>query len=363
MDSNLDFFLGANTPNGFVSYFKDILVPSENFTVYLIKGGPGTGKSTFMKTVARELSPLDPFAEYIYCSSDPASLDGVIFHKLGIAFMDATPPHEAEPRYPGAFEIVINLCDLWDEAYLQESRKNIVMLVDQNKALHERATRFLAAAGNLLGDTYRLALEFTDLKKTESAAEKLAAKEIPLKKVRTPKEHRRFLSAVTDGKITFFEQTALQLCSNIFQVDDCYGSFSRTFLATVRKHALLSGYEIFTCACPLSPYDKIDHILIPELSLGFITTNKITKLSAPPAKLIHHRRFIDKDALRHRKARISFNKKAASQLLLEAARLIKEAKSIHDEIESYYIKAMDFDALHALCDKTISNIKANILPS
>lgn len=41
-------FAGANTSEGFVNFFGEILAANTN-RVFIIKGGPGVGKSTFMK--------------------------------------------------------------------------------------------------------------------------------------------------------------------------------------------------------------------------------------------------------------------------------------------------------------------------
>ena len=45
----VDFFLGANTASGFRSYLNTYDEPQAEFKRFLIKGGPGTGKSGMMK--------------------------------------------------------------------------------------------------------------------------------------------------------------------------------------------------------------------------------------------------------------------------------------------------------------------------
>ena len=48
----IDFFLGATTPAGFKGYFEP-LRREPGMQMYLIKSGPGCGKSTLMKRLAR----------------------------------------------------------------------------------------------------------------------------------------------------------------------------------------------------------------------------------------------------------------------------------------------------------------------
>ena len=47
--------------------------------MYLIKSGPGCGKSTLMKRLAIKAEQKGEPIQRIHCASDPDSLDGVIF--------------------------------------------------------------------------------------------------------------------------------------------------------------------------------------------------------------------------------------------------------------------------------------------
>lgn len=87
------FFLGANAPTGFYSLY-DQLIDLENAQVlYLLKGGPGCGKSTLMRRVAQRLEEAGHTVEYIQCSGDPDSLDAVVIPALATAIVDGTAPH------------------------------------------------------------------------------------------------------------------------------------------------------------------------------------------------------------------------------------------------------------------------------
>ena len=47
------YFLGCNSAEGFVSLFNELYDPYDGWTLYIIKGGPGTGKSTLMKNLCK----------------------------------------------------------------------------------------------------------------------------------------------------------------------------------------------------------------------------------------------------------------------------------------------------------------------
>ena len=75
---NLRYFAAANTYKGFISYFKDVFDSKKYDRIYVLKGGPGTGKSTLMKRILSNVSARGGEVTEILCSSDPNSLDGIV---------------------------------------------------------------------------------------------------------------------------------------------------------------------------------------------------------------------------------------------------------------------------------------------
>ena len=51
-----NIFLGANSADGFLNRFYS---KGEDLYTYIIKGGPGCGKSSFMKAVAQRAEELN----------------------------------------------------------------------------------------------------------------------------------------------------------------------------------------------------------------------------------------------------------------------------------------------------------------
>jgi hypothetical protein len=93
----LHFFLGANTPQGFVSRFDQLSGPEDGWRLFVIKGGPGTGKSSLMKKVAQAFD--NQALEFIHCSSDADSLDAVILPESRLSIADGTAPHAVMPKH------------------------------------------------------------------------------------------------------------------------------------------------------------------------------------------------------------------------------------------------------------------------
>ena len=84
--------------------------------------------------------------EYILCSGDPASLDGVVIPRLRTALVDGTAPHVVEPKYPGVAEQYVNLGACYDRAGLQGVREEIQGAMTGYREHYQRAYRCLGAA-------------------------------------------------------------------------------------------------------------------------------------------------------------------------------------------------------------------------
>ena len=337
------FYLGANTPVGFVGYLDDLYDAGDGWQAYIIKSWPGTGKSSLMRTVMNTMSELGQEPEAIYCSSDPRSLDGVLFPKLKICILDGTAPHVIEPRYWGAVEQIVNLSACMDGDLLHRQHAAIMSATDACSAMHVRCRKFIGAAASLLGDSARILQEFTDGEKVARTAARIAAREFGCHSGAPGKERRRFLSAVTPEGIVTFHETIQALCPRIYAVEDEHGAASRLLLGDLRRRALDAGLDIVTCACPLAPHDKLEHLLIPSLGLGFTTSNTWHKADFPVYRRIHAARFTDTEGLRSKRQILSFNRRAARELLNEAIQIAADAMALHDKMERFNIRAMDWE--------------------
>lgn len=89
----LQYFLGSNSPTGFYSLYQELITPETANAIYILKGGPGCGKSTLMRRVAAQAAQTGEEVEYIMCSGDPGSLDAVLLPRLRVALVDGTAPH------------------------------------------------------------------------------------------------------------------------------------------------------------------------------------------------------------------------------------------------------------------------------
>lgn len=347
MDS-VGYFLGCSSPGGFHSFFGEMCPPHEGGYTYIIKGGPGTGKSSLMKKINSILRYAGVETELIYCSSDPSSLDGVYAPSLGCLIADGTAPHVLEPKYPGAAQELVDLGRFWDKAALKARAEEIIRLTDENAACHRRCRRFIEAAALLRDDVMRLSVACVDTAKIKRSAARIAAREFGTPSGRIGEESHRLLSAVTPDGVKFFDSTVRLMCDRVYVIEDQNASCAAALLSLIRGYALSGGYDVVTSPCPLSPDGEPEHLLVPALRLGFVTSNRFHTADFENTVKISSARFTDRVKLREHASRLNFTKKAYAEFVDEAVSSLVAAKSVHDELESIYISTMDFSVMDAL---------------
>ena len=340
-----DFFLGCLSPTGFRGYFHE-LARQPGLALWLIKAGPGCGKSTLMKQLAQQAQRQGEPVQRIHCASDPDSLDGVILPRRRCAVVDATAPHAMEPEAPGAEEQVVSLYHTIRAPELQAHRQEITALFARNADLRRRAARYVASAGSLLLDSRRAEACNADFEKVRRYVKRLCARLLP-PTGNTGTEELRLLSAMTPKGGVFWQGTVQTLADRYVVFRDEYGAVSRLLLELIHAEALTRGHHLITCPCAMHPEDKIDHIFIPSLRLAFLTDSPWHPVRLPGTAAVRCTRFVDRENLAAYRARLRFNRRAAGELLEQATALMAQAKSCHDELEIYYRSAVDFTAVDA----------------
>lgn len=347
------YFLGANTPHGFYSLFNELYNPEKDNKIYIIKGGPGTGKSSLMKKVASAAESKGYIAERIPCSSDPLSLDAVIIPELNISIADATSPHIINPVYPGVCEHTIDLSQCWDKTKLKANSSVIKKITKDNSNAHKKCIRFLKAAAVVDAEINDIIMSICDHDKINRFTKRLISTE--LKNVQSGTKRNIFLSAVTPLGIAVQYDTLYSACDKVLNINDKYGCISDKIIKAIDNHSEMNNLIRTNCLCPMNPEKKIEHIMFDN-QFAIFTSNTYHPIINKSYKTIHAERFIIKDKYNKVKNKLSFLNKTKLELIGESIKCLEEAKALHDILESYYIAAMDFSKVSAVTEYTIKEI-------
>ena len=351
------YFLGANSPEGFYSLYSELIVPQSARRIYLLKGGPGCGKSTLMRQVEQAAVKAGLRTERILCSGDPDSLDAVLLPEQGIALADATAPHVMEPKFPGVVERYINLGDCYDCAALQNVRSEIMGCMTGYPQCYTRAYRCLEAAFELHEDVRATLLTPQLRQRLSRRAKGILRRELKSRKTEE-KGHvkQRFLSAVTHrGYLTLFD-TVQTLCPRVYLFQDSY-ALAHDLLVELLTGAVEGGYDVVACRDPMAP-ERLQHLLIPQAGLAFVTSTAALPYPGEAARHIRLDSAADAALVRCSRPRLRFALKMSAALQEEAVSSLAQAKQMHDELERLYNPHVDFDRVHQIAGEVIDEILA-----
>ncbi len=334
------YFAASNSTSGFYSYYAEIFDAAHITHVYAVKGGPGTGKSRFLRDVAEAGENAGRRCEYIYCSSDPTSLDGIILSDgrgEGIALLDATAPHVYEPKLPGAREELVNLGAFWSSEGLEERREEIESLNQKKSEAYRRAYRYLAGFGEVTKNRDALVAPYVKHKKLQGFVERLM-QAIP---------HGRGYSATPAlmhsvgmrGEVGF--DTYFAAASRIYLIEDCRGTaaYLMQYLGELCREW---GLSIRISHDPVE-YEKIDGVFLRESGIAFaVCPSESCDYSH---KTVRMRRFVDiagmKGSVRTEILAAERMRRATRAAAIDALEKVRE---LHFRLEDIYMESMDFEA-------------------
>lgn len=342
------YFLGANSPGGFYSLYDELIDLRTSDTLYILSGGPGSGKSGFLSSIADSMISSGLEVEYIHSLEDPSALDAINIPALGIAYADGTAPHTIEAKFPGAVERHIDLGGFYDPDGLKPHKLEIMEITRAYKALYNRAYDCITAAWGIMRKLGSHILDEGVFESVHKRAKGIIAREIPKGNKSPAKTRKRFLTAVThQGHVSRFDTIENQ-ADRVYLLDNDLG-LSHLLISDIANAATSAGHDIVLCPSPLDP-DRLEHLIIPSLSLAFVSQSHYLEYSGERYRHIRLDAMVEGERLKSYKARIRFSRKIFGILMQESADILSDTKKLYDELEGIYSPCTDIDGINALAD-------------
>jgi len=343
------YFAALNGGKGFLSFFDDIFSSLDR--VYIIKGGPGTGKSKLMRDIAAEAVNKAYTVEYFYCSADPESLDGIIIKELNVGVLDGTAPHVADPVYPGSREDILNVGAFWKSDVLKKEQETIRRLTDEKAALYRSVYAFLSAAEQLENETLAL-LSAALLKDKMTAAVARLLKS--LKKGSGFSTEVRLVEGFGMKGRVFFD-SLLERKGKVFVLKDRCGVGS-LFLKEIVSICRQKDQPVTVSYSPITT-DRLNAVCLREAGLSFhLLPDGISLPEGTDTAFINLDRFLDNSILKEKRPSLRFCEKSAEALIKSAADRFEDIGRIHFDLEQIYIRAMDFHKKEAFTKKLLVSL-------
>ena len=334
------YFCSANSGLGFVNFYPSLAERAER--VFVIKGGPGTGKSSFMRCVALSAQKCKRSVEYYYCSSDPDSLDAIFIDRK-VLLLDGTAPHTMELSLPGAKDDIIDLGAFWDCALLIGQRKRIIQLSKQKSNCFSAAYAYLASAKSATDAQSVLISDAVLSEKLSSCAERMM-KKLPCGD--RFHESKIFISSYgMRGKVTF--DTLLSMANEKITVSELCGS-AHIFLDEIYRESRRKKLKVISAANTLIP-SRLDAVYLVEFGKLFLIGNG-------GEKHVNMHRFVDSELLKERKNELKQSAELIAYSENAAMDSLRRASKYHFELEKIYGDAMDFTAKEEFTDNFVSEM-------
>lgn len=340
------FFAGGNTSEGFYSFYHH-MIKADATRFFIIKGGPGTGKSTFMKYIGEEMNDRGYNLEYHHCSSDKNSIDGVVITDLNIALVDGTAPHAIDPKTPGAVDEIINMGEFWNLEGIIPYKKSIMQHNKAKKDFFNLAYSNLSEAkiiNNELEFYIAESMDFASINQLSHEVLKDVFMDVDPDFSKLVEPRRLFASAYTpQGEVTALD-TIIADVEKVYLFKGEHGSGKSTLLTKILEMATWQG--IFTEAYhnPLDP-SKLDSLVIPSLKLAFITHDDVD-LSDFTAIEVDFNKFSNKIVLDFYESEIKDCKQRLKASCERAISFTQKAMEEHNKLEEFYIDNMDFERIN-----------------
>jgi Cdc6-like AAA superfamily ATPase len=352
-----NYFAGGNTAKGFHSLYDSNLQGLDR--VFILKGGPGTGKSSLMKKIGNEWLEKGYNIEYLHCSSDNNSIDGVLIPALKVGIVDGTAPHVIEPKAPGAVEEYINLGEAWDAKTLAANKTKIQKLTSEISASFANAYATFKEALEIHDDWEKIYINSMDFQKADQLTNKLIDSFFGKMKLnKKPDIRHRFLGAATPtGAVDFVPNLTEEIPKRYF-IKGRPGSGKSTMLKKLAAAAEERGVDTEIYHCGFDP-NSLDMLIFRELGIAIFDSTAPHEYfpSRDGDEIIDMYEILIEpgtdDIFADIISKISAKYRNKMQ---EATSWLAKAKELHDELEEIYVAAMDFSVV----DKIHANIAEEI---
>ncbi|MRH42737.1 hypothetical protein GH741_08555 [Aquibacillus halophilus] len=349
-ENSINYFCGGNTAKGFYGLYESNMEGLE--TVYILKGGPGNGKSTLIKKLADVWGDKGYHLELIHCASDNDTLDGLIIPELLFGIFDGTAPHVLEPTAPGAVEQYVNLGTAWDLSKLKIKQQEIIDFQQTIGTVNRTAYESFTDGLRIHDDLEEIYISEMNFDKANAVANDLIDKIFVGKQSQADNSktrHRFFGASTPAGVIDFIPNITADLSKRYF-IKGRAGTGKSTLLKKVAAAAEERGFDVEMYHCGFDP-ESIDMVVVRELKVCvFDSTDPHEYFPSRHGDEIVdlYEKTVTPGTDEKYEAEITDVTKRYKKRMKDGILYLEEAKVLHDQLEKIYVDAVDFSVIDGI---------------
>ena len=343
-------FASSHTSQGFYTFIPELIKGLGR--VYILKGAPGTGKSTFIRLVGETMSEQGLEVEFWISALDAITPDGVYLPQLDIAIINGSLPESIDPRYPGVKEQLINLGEYWEPAKIEAHRVEIIDMVDQMEISQQQVYKLLKEAGRVKEEIRQINAQNLNMEKLGLVIQQLAAEILESR----PGEKHYFAGALTiDGLVDYIHELS-NACQKRYIFQGPAGSGKSMVIGELARQARERGYFLEYYHCGLE-VDSLSMVIIRDLQIALIEAGNVEISPKPWDTVVDLGLCMDNSDAGEVKEGSSVNYRIFESLLLEAQQQLEKSSQNNKALKKFYTGAMDFSRLDQIRLRLLEEIR------
>jgi ABC-type lipoprotein export system ATPase subunit len=348
----LNYFAEGNTARGFYSLYESNLQGLDK--IFLLKGGPGTGKSTLMKSIAKKWNDKGYDVEVLHCSRENGSIDGVIIPKLKVAVVNGNEPRAIVAKLPGIIEQYIDMSDALKVEELKEHKMDMLKLTEETDEKYKLAYSKFHEALKIHDEWEKIYINNMDFAKANAITEELIEKVIGENcfDKKAVVKHRFFGAATPKGTTDFVPEITEEISKRYF-IKGRPGTGKSSMLKKLAAAAEERGIDVEVYHCGFDP-NSLDMLLFREL--GIVIFDSTSPHEYFPGResdevVDMYEGTIVPGTDEKYDVQLSDIVKRYKKRVREGIAALAEAKELHDRLEEYYTYSMDLNKIEVIREK------------
>lgn len=331
-------FASGYTSQGFYSFIPQLVNGLQK--VFILKGAPGSGKSTFIRMLGEVMSQQGYEVEFWVSSGDPITPDGVYIPQLDAAVINGSLPQPIDPRYPGVREFIINLGEYWDCSAIQKNCRKIIEEVNRIENFRMDTVKALQEASRAKEEMRKTNASYLNLGKIDKLIQKLSAE---IMEDHSGEKHYFAGVLTNDGLVDYIEELSAG-CKKRYIFKGPAGSGKSTVIHKLVRVAGQRGYFLEYYHCGLDG-DSLVMVVIRNLQLALIEAGYADIAARQGDTVIDLTNCLDGYNAEEAAIKNSEAWRRYESLLLQAQQGLKDMHQSTREIKKIYTSAMDFERL------------------
>lgn len=342
-------FTSGFTAQGYYSYLPDLLNSIER--VILLQGAPGSGRSTFIKSIGLNLAERGYRVQFWPSPLDASYIEGVYIQQLKTIIINGDATENTNiGAHPGIMIHNIDLRDCYNFRELDRFQEEIALLTDQLEVIMGGVKSSLEVAQEghkKLANSYERLL---NAGKLQALSRQLITRILG----NVNQAAHYFARAITsEGMIDFFEEITGN-CTRRYILQGPPGNSKSWVMHRIGEEALAQGHKVAFYHSGLDP-EILEMVVLQSLEIAVVDGDIVRLANRPGDCYIDLEEcWDDNHSVNHPVIRET--ERIVSNRLYQAVQGLTRARQVEQKLSKLFTKAMRFEQVDARREELIMEI-------